>query len=136
MKLILFLLGCYYYVRDQFDKIFSSHNNIGSSPKRVGKNQNIVYQFGDSVECENCGRKIKIEGPPYEEGVKMVISADPIYLRNWAFRCNKCDFITCWKCSTKARGLFNPMKGISRCPSCGAIGSPLLFTEWLRLKRP
>lgn len=92
----------------------------------------IIYHRGETVKCAKCGRKVKIDLPPRDlKGKIMIASVDDML--PFAFRCEKCNYITCMECALLAYELHNRREGIPTCPSCKEVSGPIFFVEWLDL---
>jgi len=92
-----------------------------------------TYKVGDTVKCQKCGRRVKIQSPAKDVNGKIVVaSVDD--MMPFAFRCVHCDYITCARCSLLAYELHNPREGIPTCPSCNEVSGPQFFTQWLDQK--
>jgi transcription elongation factor Elf1 len=91
-----------------------------------------THRVGETVSCQKCGRKVKIDVPRKDSKGKILLaSVDD--MMPFAFRCRQCDFITCAECALLAYELHNPRQGIPTCPSCGKVAA-MFFTEWLAIK--
>lgn len=91
-----------------------------------------TYRFGETVSCQKCGRKVKIDTPAKDSAGKILV-ATVDDMMPFAFRCRHCDFITCSECALLAYELHNPRQGIPTCPSCGKV-AVMFFAEWLGIK--
>lgn len=91
-----------------------------------------TYRAGDTVACDKCGRHVTIKAPSSRGGILL---ATPRQMREFAFRCQVCDFITCNDCAVRTyEELHEPGGGIVTCPSCKKVAGPMFFTEWLEQK--
>jgi hypothetical protein len=89
--------------------------------------QGVQYRVGMTIRCQKCSREIKIKDPLAGAQGQVAFGA-PRGIDKVALRCEKCGYITCWKCSTAAG------EGLNICPSCQQ-SVPLLFTDWLKSVR-
>ena len=80
----------------------------------------------------NVEEKVKIETPArrISKGKIVIASVDDM-LPYFAFRCEKCNYITCIECALLAYELHNRREGIPTCPSCKEVSGPIFFMEWL-----
>ena len=92
-----------------------------------------IYEAGGKVDCQKCGRSVKIDVPRKDTTGKILVSSVDDMMP-FAFRCRKCDYMTCAKCALLAYELHNPRKGITTCPCCSEVAVPF-FTEWLAIKK-